>query len=108
MDYKISVLQDPRIAHIKPNDPDTLYLGGDLEGMTLAIREHHECVLDKRMLKYDSVEDFIIEHIEEILSHDHIHNVLFYVDGGASAEMWDNVDSFNELTGTFLNPPTLG
>ena len=99
MEYRISVLQDPRIAHIKPSDPDTIYFGGDLEGMTLAIREHPECVLDKRMLNHDSVEDFIIENIEIIISHDHIHNALFYVDGVYSAEMWDNVDSFNELTG---------
>ena len=98
MDYKIALLSDPRIAHIKPHDPGTMYLGGDLEGMTLAIREYHECVLDKRMLEYDCIEDFIIEHIEMILSHDYIHNLLFRVDGLDTATMWDSVDGFNQLT----------
>ena len=99
MNYKIALLSDPRIAHIKPSDPQTMYLGGDLAGMTLAITDYHDCVLDKRMLEYDCIEDFIIEHIEMILSHDYIHNTLFYLEGDKACTEWDNVDGFNQLTG---------
>lgn len=98
MNYKVALLSDPRIAHIKPSDPQTMYLGGDLEGMTLAITDYQECVLDKRMLNYACIEDFIIEHIEMILSHDYIHNTLFCLEGVSTAESWDNVDGFNQLT----------
>ena len=91
--------EGPRWAHVKPEEPDTVYLGGALYGMNFTMWNFPESILDPRLSFYACIEDFIEDYIEVALSHELCHIEIYRVDGSKSAEMWDNVDWCNELTG---------
>lgn len=83
---------------VSPEKPDTIRLGGGIEGMTYTMRNHPDCVTDDRLLDYDCMEDFIEEYIEIALAHEHMHITLFHLFGYNVSTMWDNVDGLFQLT----------
>jgi len=98
-DIKLDTTNAPRWIHVKPEEPETIYLGGDLEGMNYTIQYFPVCVTDPRLFNYPCIEDFILEYIETELIHESCHIAINMVDGSESSELWDNVDRLNEVTG---------
>ena len=96
-DYKLCG-EGPRWAHVKPTEPDTVYLGGDLHGMSFTMQFFPECITDPRLHGYDCIEDFIEDYVEATLSHEHVHIVLCHLEGDEVSTLWDNVDGLFQLT----------
>ena len=96
----IDLYQDERPwwVTISPDDPDTILLGGGLEGMTHTMKHHRDCVTYPLLLQYDCIEDFIEDYIEATLSHEHIHIALCHLEGSVVAGLWDNVDGLFQIT----------